>query len=101
MRAKVTISLPEELLAKLDAEAATLGVSRSELVQEAAGTYLGQTQEERAEEARRARVRGAMERMQEMADRNPMLDGRPTLEILREVRATDDSAPPYRREGSE
>jgi hypothetical protein len=39
--------------------------------------------------------------MQEMADRNPMLDGRPTLEILREVRATDDSAPPYRREGSE
>jgi metal-responsive CopG/Arc/MetJ family transcriptional regulator len=101
MRAKVTISLPEELLAKLDAEAATLGVSRSELVQEAAGTYLGQTQEERVEEARRARVRGAIERMQEMADRNPMLDGRPTLEILREVRATDDSAPPYRREGSE
>jgi len=93
VRAKVTISLPEELLAKLDAEADALGVSRSELVQEATGTYLGQTAEERAEEARRARLRAAMERMQEMADNNPMLDGRPTLEILREIRATDDSAP--------
>jgi hypothetical protein len=101
MRAKVTISMSEELLAKLDAEAATLGVCRSELVQEATGTYLGQTQEERAEEARRARIREAVEGMRAMADNNPLLDGRPTLEILREVRATDDSAPPYRREGSE
>jgi Arc/MetJ-type ribon-helix-helix transcriptional regulator len=93
MRAKVTISLPEELLAKLDAEADALGVSRSELVQEATGTYLGQTAEERAEEARRARLRHAMDLMREMADNNPLLDGRPTLEILREIRATDDSAP--------
>jgi metal-responsive CopG/Arc/MetJ family transcriptional regulator len=101
MRAKVTISLPEELLAKLDAEAATLGVSRSELVQEAAGTYLGQTQEQRAEEARRARVRGAMERMRTMDERYPTLDDRPSLEILREVRETDDSAPLRGREGTE
>jgi Arc/MetJ-type ribon-helix-helix transcriptional regulator len=101
MRAKVTISLPEELLAKLDAEAATLGVSRSELVQEAAGTYLGQTQEERAEEARKTRMRNAIERMRTLEDRYPVLDDRPSLEILREIRETDDSAPLRGREGTE
>jgi Arc/MetJ-type ribon-helix-helix transcriptional regulator len=101
MRAKVTISLPEELLAKLDAEATTLGVSRSELVQEAAGTYLGQTQEERAEEARKTRMRNAIERMRTLEDRYPVLDDRPSLEILREIRETDDSAPLRGREGTE
>jgi Arc/MetJ-type ribon-helix-helix transcriptional regulator len=101
MRAKVTISLPKELLAKLDAEAATRGVSRSELVQEAARTYLGQTQEERAEEARRARMREAVEGMRAMAARNPRLDGRPSLEILREIREGRDPAPLRGPEGTE
>jgi hypothetical protein len=101
MRAKVTRSLSEELLAKLDAEAATRGVSRSELVQEAARTYLGQTQEERAEEARRARMREAVEGMRAMAARNPRLDGRPSLEILREIREGRDPAPLRGPEGTE
>lgn len=93
MTAKVTISLPDELLERLDAEARELGVARSELVQESLATYLGKTAEERAAEARRARMQWALEGMRTMHERYPVYDDRPTLEILREIRETDDSAP--------
>lgn len=93
MTARVTISLPDVLLDRLDAEADLLGVARSELVQESLATYLGKSAEERASEAKRARMVEAFEGMRTMQDRYPLLDDRPTLEILREVRATDDSAP--------
>ena len=101
MRAKVTISLPEEMLVRLDAEADALGVSRSELVQEAAAEYLGQTREQREARARRERILAAVEDMRTMADRHPLLDTRPSLEILREIRETDDSAPLRGVEGSD
>lgn len=93
MVAKVTVSMPEELLAKLDAEAASLGRSRSLLVQEATATYLGKTEEERVEEARRVRILGAIEKMRHFEDGAVIHDDRPSLEILREIRETDDSAP--------
>jgi metal-responsive CopG/Arc/MetJ family transcriptional regulator len=93
MTAKVTISLPDDLFERLDAEADDLGVSRSELVQESLSAYLGKTQEERADEARRARMLEALEGMRTMHERYDVRDDRPTLEILREVRETDDSAP--------
>ena len=93
MTARVTISLPDDLLVRLDTEADLLGVPRSELVQESLSTYLGKSADERASEARRARMTEAFEGMWTMQDRYPLLDDRPTLEILREVRATDDSAP--------
>lgn len=93
MTARVTISLPDDLLDRLDAEADTLGVPRSELVQESLAHYLGQSAEERAAEARRARMQEAIEGMRTMADRYPIRDDRPSIEILREIRETDDSAP--------
>jgi metal-responsive CopG/Arc/MetJ family transcriptional regulator len=93
MAARVTISLPEELLEKLDAEAGSLGTSRSFLVQEATANYLGRSVEQRLDDQRRARVLDAIEGMRRMAERSRVLDGRPTLEILREIRETDDSAP--------
>jgi metal-responsive CopG/Arc/MetJ family transcriptional regulator len=93
MTARVTIALPDELLARLDEEAASFGRSRSSLVAEATASYLGRTPEQRADESRRARMRWAIDKAREMAQRNPMHDGRPSLEILREIRATDDSAP--------
>jgi Arc/MetJ-type ribon-helix-helix transcriptional regulator len=93
MTAKVTISLPDELLERLDAEAAGAGASRSELVQESLASYLGKTAEERAVEARRARMLEALEGMRTFHERYPIMDDRPSLEILREVRETDDSAP--------
>ncbi|MDO9557683.1 MAG: CopG family transcriptional regulator [Coriobacteriia bacterium] len=93
MTAKVTISLPDELLARLDAEANELGVARSELVQESLASYLGKTASERHEEERRARMLGALEGMRTFAVGRKVYDDRPGLEILREVRETDDSAP--------
>ena len=94
MTAKVTISLPDELLEQLDAEAREAGAARSELVQESLVAYLGKTAEERQAEVRRVRMEWALERMRTFADRHPVTyDDRPTLEILREIRETDDSAP--------
>lgn len=94
MTAKVTISLPDELLSRLDAEAHELGVPRSELVQESLATYLGKTAEERQADARRERMLWALEGMRTFEERHPTIyDDRPTLEILREIRETDDSAP--------
>lgn len=93
MTAKVTISLPDELLVRLDAEAGELGVSRSEFVQESLAAYLGKTQEERADEARRARMLEALEGMRTFHVGREIRDDRPSLEILREIRETDDSAP--------
>jgi len=92
MTARVTISLPDELLERLDADTAEAGVSRSEIVQESLASYLGKSRQERADEARRRRMLEAIEGMRSMQDRYPVLDDRPTLEILREIRETDDSA---------
>ncbi len=93
MYARVTISLPEELLERLDADAGAAGSSRSELVQESIAAYLGKSAEQRADEARRRTMLDALEGMRTMQDRYAILDDRPTLEILREIRETDDSAP--------
>jgi metal-responsive CopG/Arc/MetJ family transcriptional regulator len=51
MTAKITISLPDELLAQLDAEAYALATSRSQLVQESVATYLGKAPAERDADA--------------------------------------------------
>lgn len=99
MTAKVTISLPDELLERLDAEARELGVARSELVQESLATYLGKTTDEREAEARRVRMMDVIERMRTFDQRYPTYDDRPSLEILREIRETDDSAPLRGRDG--
>ncbi len=93
MTAKVTISLPDELLVRLDGEAAEAGVSRSELVQESLAAYLGKTLEQRADEVRRARMLEALEGMRTFHVGREIRDDRPSLEILREIRETDDSAP--------
>lgn len=93
MVAKVTISLPEELLEKLDAEADALGRSRSFVAQEAMASYLGKTAEQRVEDERRARLAWAIEAMRTFEVGRVIRDDRPSLEILREVRETNDSAP--------
>jgi metal-responsive CopG/Arc/MetJ family transcriptional regulator len=93
MTAKVTISLPDDLLDRLDAEAHELGVPRSELVQESLAAYLGKTAEQRDAEARRARMLEVLEKMRTFSEGRTVYDDRPSLEILREIRETDDSAP--------
>jgi metal-responsive CopG/Arc/MetJ family transcriptional regulator len=91
MVAKVTVSLPDELLARLDAEADALGVSRSLLVQEATASYLGESAQTREAARRGTAVRRSIEGMREMAARNPRLDGRGSAEMLRDVRSLEGS----------
>lgn len=82
---KVTISLPDELAEKIDREAESAGISRSELVQEASAHYIAHTTDERElERVRAARLR-AIEMMREIGEM-PERDPRPTLEILKEGR---------------
>jgi predicted DNA-binding protein len=94
MTAKISISLPDEILEALDAESRETGESRSLLIQEATAAYLGKSAEERAAERRKAGVERALAGFDDMRNRTP-LDPRPTLEILREIRETDDSLPPW------
>jgi len=96
MTAKVTISLPDELLQRLDAEARELGVARSELVQESLATYLGKTAEDRQAEARRVRALSALEQMRTFPDGRTVHDDRPSLEILREIRGDRRPGPASR-----
>jgi predicted transcriptional regulator len=93
MVSRVTISLSEELLARLDAEAEAQGCARSFVAQEAMASYLGKTAEQRAEEERRASIRRAIDGMRHFEEGRVIRDDRPSLEILREIRATDDHAP--------
>jgi predicted transcriptional regulator len=86
MVAKVTVSLAEDLLAALDAEAEVRGMSRSAVVAVALDSLLGARAKARAADERGLKISGAVEGMREMAARNPALDGRLPLETLREVR---------------
>ena len=90
MTSKVTVSLPDGLLARIDAEAAARGESRSFIVQEASACYLAQSAEERAQQVHRARVAEAVRAMKSISA-TAVLDPRPSIEILREVRETGDT----------
>lgn len=86
MTAKVTISLSDDLLARLDAEAAALGATRSALLQEAAASFLVRPPKDREDDARRRRVLGAIESIRAMAARNPRLVARPRGQAPIDVR---------------
>ena len=86
--AKITISIPPELLVEIDDLAAESGESRSFLMREAASQYLTARREVDAAAARRRGVDQALELLQEIGSM-PVLDDRPSLEILRELRDND------------
>jgi hypothetical protein len=56
-------------------------------------SYLAQTTEQREAAARLAKADELIERLKHFEDGIEIRDDRPSLEILREIRATDDSAP--------
>jgi len=91
MVAKVTISLPERLLEALDAEARDRRQSRSFLIQEATADYLGKSGAQRERDRKRAGAERALEIAAELRGQS-VRDGRPTIDILREVRAGDEDA---------
>jgi predicted transcriptional regulator len=85
MTARVTISLPDDLLAQLDAIASSESLTRSDVVREAAGQYLV-SRSSGAEDARRqAAVDDGIAWLRQVAQL-PAADARPSLDILRDVR---------------
>jgi Arc/MetJ-type ribon-helix-helix transcriptional regulator len=98
MTARFTVSLPASDLARIDELAAEQGISRSELVREATGRYMAASEAASEADERRGAGTRLVKTLAEW-DREPLLDERPSLEILRELRgplesrqAWDDSA---------
>lgn len=86
MSARVTITLPERVLDRLDAIASAEGLSRSEVVREAASSYLSQRDREGALSARMLAVHEGIAWLEDTARTIP--EGTPhSLELLHEVRA--------------
>ena len=85
MTARVTISLPDDLLAQLDAVAQDESLTRSDVVREAAAGYLA-SRASGSEAAQRLKaVEDGIVWLKQIAAQ-PNDDSRSSLELLREVR---------------
>lgn len=87
---KLNISMPQELLEQIDAEADTLGITRSGLIQEATVRYMAESQADRAAEIRRLRGKAAARRMKEIGAKIGPLSS-DTVSLLDEARAAEES----------
>ena len=86
---KLNISMPQELLDEIDAEAVALGLSRSGLIQEASARYVVAARADRETEARRLRIEAAADRMRRIgADFGPTSD---TAQLVAEARAAEEA----------
>ncbi|MBE0417610.1 MAG: ribbon-helix-helix protein, CopG family [Coriobacteriia bacterium] len=83
--AKLTIFLPDELLDQIDAFAAGVERSRSSVIREASARYLAEAGSAEADARRKQAVDESLVLFEELAT-TPSLDGRPSLEVLREAR---------------
>lgn len=83
--AKVMVSVPDELLERLDAAARESGRTRSGLLQHIARIYLA-GELAKLPPGQREEVRKAMERVRELGRIRRDVDPRPSEEILRELR---------------
>lgn len=86
--AKITISIPEELLGEVDAEAAATGETRSFVIREATASYIARKHADAAAEEHRRSVEKALASMQRIAEL-PSDEPRSSLELLRELRSRD------------
>jgi metal-responsive CopG/Arc/MetJ family transcriptional regulator len=84
--AKVNISLPDELLAWIDAEAQELDLTRSGLIQEASVRYIASVKGDRESEVRRLRVEAAMKRMKEIGAGMELVGDIDTVKLVHEAR---------------
>ncbi len=91
--AKLTIFLPDALLAEIDARAAELARSRSSVIREASARYLAEERSRDADARRAAAVDASLALFEKLASA-PSLDGRPSLDILREARGAVEKQKP-------
>lgn len=88
--AKFTIFLPDDLLAGIDEYAQAIGESRSGVIREASARYLAEGRSAKAAARRKEAVEESIATFEELA-KLPSLDGRSSLEILREIRGPLDT----------
>ncbi len=101
MVVRVTVTLPEDILGKLDAIARDESVTRSDVVREAAADYVVSHAESMVSKRREAAVLDGLAWLEGIALRT-VSDTRPSLEILRELRGTRSLAgDPIRPEAAE
>jgi metal-responsive CopG/Arc/MetJ family transcriptional regulator len=86
---KLNISMPQELLDEIDAEADELGLTRSGLIQEAAARYIAGARGDREAERKRLRVESAANRMRAIGERCGLTGD--AAQIVAETRAAEDS----------
>ena len=84
--AKVNISLPDELLAWIDAEAKVLDMSRSGLIQEASARYIVSVRDDRSTELRRLRILAAQKRAREIGRRMGFTGDEDSVRLVHEAR---------------
>ena len=87
---KLNISMPQELLDEIDAEAGELGLTRSGLIQEASARYIVTARQDRETERRRLEIEAAATRMREIGERLG-LSGRDAVELVHEARAAREA----------
>ncbi len=100
--ARVTLSLPADMLGQLDEIASNEGLTRSDVIREASAAYLTLREREHSARERVVAVRRGLNYLDSIAQM-PANDSRPTLDVLRDLRGTDrDSAASARspREGT-
>lgn len=87
---KINISIPSELLERIDSEARALGTSRSGLIQEASARYVTEVERDREAELRRLKTKAASKRMREIGARLKLGPDTDVVALLHEARAEED-----------
>ena len=86
---KLNISMPQELLTQIDAEAIELGLTRSGLIQEASARYVAGARSDREAERRRLRVESAAARMRAIGARFDL--NRDAAQLVAEARSAEET----------
>ncbi|MDP2182835.1 MAG: CopG family transcriptional regulator [Actinomycetota bacterium] len=92
MTERVTITLPDDLVAEIDTLAEASGCSRSSVIREASASWVAGAQAEAAKTRRQHAVNDTLAFLDELAEL-PVHDERAVGEILREIRGPLDGAP--------
>ena len=85
MTERVTITLPDNLVAEIDALAEATGRSRSGVIREASASWVAGAKAQAADTRRQAAVADTLAFLDELAEL-PVQDDRAVGEILREIR---------------
>ena len=88
--AKINIYIPDEMLERIDCSAQDAGISRSGLIQEAMGEYLGAQERAAIAGTRQARIEAAISAARTVAEDMPA-----DIDAATVIRASRDATPDW------